>query len=71
LLPIVPLDGGQMVVAFAELLRGGRRLSLGVQNWLSNSGIGLLMLLMLAVWAVDLGRSSEANQLQQAESGSK
>lgn len=65
LLPIVPLDGGQMVVAFVELLRGGKRLSLNVQNWLANSGIGLLVLLMLAVSAVDLGRSAKANQAQE------
>jgi regulator of sigma E protease len=62
LLPIVPLDGGQMVVAFIEMLRGGRRLSINVQNWLANSGIALIALLMLAVWAVDLGRNAEANQ---------
>ncbi len=62
LLPIVPLDGGQMVVAFVELLRGGRRLSLNVQNLLANSGIALLVLMMLAVSAVDLGRSADANK---------
>lgn len=62
LLPIVPLDGGQMVVAFVELLRGGRRLSIDVQNWLANSGLALLVILMLAVWAVDLGRNAKANQ---------
>ncbi len=64
LLPIVPLDGGQMVVAFVEMLRGGKRLSLNVQNWLINSGIGLLVLLMLAVSAVDLGRRANANQAE-------
>lgn len=62
LLPIVPLDGGQMVVAFVELLRGGRRLSIVVQNRLANSGLALIVLMMLAVFAVDLGRSAEANQ---------
>jgi regulator of sigma E protease len=62
LLPIVPLDGGQMVVAFVELLRGGRRLSIVVQNRLANAGLALLALMMLAVFAVDLGRSAEANQ---------
>jgi regulator of sigma E protease len=62
LLPIVPLDGGQMVVAFVELLRGGRRLSLRVQNMLANSGFALLALLMLAVFSVDLGRTAKENQ---------
>lgn len=62
LLPIVPLDGGQMVVAFVEMLRGGKRLSITVQNRLANSGLALIVLLMLAVFAVDLGRSAEANQ---------
>jgi regulator of sigma E protease len=62
LLPIVPLDGGQMVVAFVEMLRGGRRLSIQVQNMLANSGIALLAILMLAVWAVDLGRNARANE---------
>ncbi len=62
LLPIVPLDGGQMVIAFVEMLRGGRRLSLHVQNMLVNSGIALLVLMMLAVSAVDLGRSADANK---------
>ncbi|MCH8978404.1 MAG: site-2 protease family protein [Armatimonadetes bacterium] len=67
LLPVVPLDGGQMVVAFAEMLRGGRRLSLGVQTFLSNLGLGFIFLLMLSVAAIDLGRKSEANR-KQAES---
>jgi regulator of sigma E protease len=62
LLPIVPLDGGQMVVAFVEMLRGGKRLSLGVQNWLANSGIAILVVMMLAVFSVDLGRSAKENQ---------
>ncbi|MCH8980362.1 MAG: site-2 protease family protein, partial [Armatimonadetes bacterium] len=64
LLPVVPLDGGQMVVAFAEMLRGGRRLSLGVQTFLSNLGLGFIFLLMLSVAAIDLGRKSEANRKQ-------
>jgi len=67
LLPVVPLDGGQMVVAFAEMLRGGRRLSLGVQSFLSNVGIGFIFLLMLSVAAIDLGRNSKENR-RQAES---
>lgn len=71
LLPVVPLDGGQMVVAFAEMLRGGRRLSLGVQTFLSNLGIGFIFLLMLSAAAIDLGRKSEANrkQAESADSG--
>jgi regulator of sigma E protease len=62
LLPIVPLDGGQMVVAFVEMLRGGRRLSIKMQTVLANTGIGLLFLLFLAASAVDLGRNAKQNE---------
>ncbi len=71
LLPIVPLDGGQMVVAFVEMLRGGKRLSLNVQNLLANSGIALLVLMMLAVSAVDLGRSADANKRAEKQDQAK
>jgi regulator of sigma E protease len=62
LLPIVPLDGGQMVVAFVEMFRGGRRLSIKMQQVLANTGIGLLVLLFLAASAVDLGRNAKENE---------
>jgi regulator of sigma E protease len=56
LLPIFPLDGGQIVVALAEMLRGGRRLSLQVQNLVGVLGIGLVLLIMASALFVDFGR---------------
>jgi regulator of sigma E protease len=56
LFPIPPLDGGQMAVALAEMARGGRRLSLRVQSWVQGAGIVLLGLLVISVFAIDIGR---------------
>ena len=56
LLPIPPLDGGQMVVAFAEMLRGGRRLSMRVQGTVSTVGLGLVVLLIVTAFAADFQR---------------
>ncbi|MCX7798792.1 MAG: site-2 protease family protein [Fimbriimonadales bacterium] len=56
LLPIPPLDGGQMLVAFVEMLRRGRRLSIQVQNLVANVGFVLVLLLVFSVLAVDMGR---------------
>lgn len=56
LLPIVPLDGGQMLVAFVEMLRRGRRLSFRVQNWVAGMGFALVMMLVLGVMTVDVKR---------------
>ncbi|MCB8932815.1 MAG: M50 family metallopeptidase [Fimbriimonadaceae bacterium] len=57
LLPIPGfLDGGQMVVAFMELLRGGRRLSMRTQSYLSGLGFTILVVLIVSVFAVDIGR---------------
>lgn len=58
LLPIVPLDGGQMVVAFLEMLRGGKRLSLRIQNSMATVGMFLVLLLMVSVISLDLGRNT-------------
>ena len=69
LLPIVPLDGGQMVVAFVEMFRGGRRLSIQMQQILANTGIGLLVLLFLAASAVDLGRNAKENEKTEQAQG--
>ena len=71
LLPIVPLDGGQMLVAFVEMLRRGRRLSFTLQTLLANSGFALLVVLMLAVSAVDLGRTAESNREEAGQARSK
>jgi regulator of sigma E protease len=56
LLPIAPLDGGQMVMAFVELLRGGRRLSFKVQNAVMTAGFMMVMLLMVSILFVDFRR---------------
>lgn len=58
LLPIPPLDGGQMVVAFIEMLRGGKRLSLNVQQTVSNVGAMLVVLLMISAITLDVGRTA-------------
>jgi regulator of sigma E protease len=56
LLPIVPLDGGQMVIAFVELLRGGKRLSMQVQQMVTQVGMLLVFALMIGVIALDVSR---------------
>lgn len=56
LLPFPPLDGGQMVIATAEMARRGRRLSIQVQRWVSGLGLGLVLLLFLSVFAIDIRR---------------
>jgi len=56
LLPIPPLDGGQMVVAFIEMLRGGRRLSIQVQNVVATAGMIAMLALIAFVMFVDVNR---------------
>ena len=56
LLPVYPLDGGQMVVAFAELLRRGRRLSYQIQNMVGAVGLALVGMLIVAVLFIDARR---------------
>jgi regulator of sigma E protease len=56
LMPIPPLDGGQMVMALAEMLRGGRRLSMRVQQAVLNTGIAMVLLLFVVVLAIDVNR---------------
>ena len=65
LLPIPPLDGGQMVIAFTELIRGNKRLPMNFQFALHNIGGFLVVLLMLAVFAIDAGRRSELNKIRE------
>lgn len=65
LLPFPPLDGGQMVVALIEMFRGGRRLSIGVQQSLNMAGMFLVASMMLVAFAFSMGRQSEANQFKQ------
>lgn len=56
LLPFPPFDGGQMLVAFAEMLRGGKRLSYRIQSWVFGVGYVLVGLLIVTVFANDIGR---------------
>lgn len=59
LLPIPPLDGGQMAMAFAELLRGGRRLSIRVQNTVVNAGVVAVLMLFVAAMVIDVQRLTD------------
>lgn len=56
LLPVPPLDGGQIVVAIIEMFRGGRRISIKVQEGLQTIGMLFILLLMLGATTIDLGR---------------
>lgn len=56
LLPVPPLDGGQMVVALAEMFRRGRRLSIETQYTITTVGTFLVVALMLLVFSQDAGR---------------
>lgn len=58
LLPFPPLDGGQMVVAFVELFRGGRRLSTRMQQALQTAGFCAILALMATAFIVDIGRQT-------------
>lgn len=59
LLPFPPLDGGQIVVALIEMIRGGRRLSMKVQQSLHTAGFAAVMAMMALAFIVDLGRQTE------------
>lgn len=63
LLPVVPLDGGQMALAFAELFRGGRRLSMQVQNLASVCGLAFMGVLIVSVFFLDITRLFDHNPL--------
>jgi regulator of sigma E protease len=62
LLPIPPLDGGQMLVAFAEMLRGGRRLSIKVQGAVTAVGLALVAMLFVSVILIDVGRIKKSGE---------
>jgi len=55
LLPIVPLDGGQIMIAIAEMFRR-RRLSIQIQAIVSSVGMALVGTLVLGVLWLDLKR---------------
>ncbi|RYG26358.1 RIP metalloprotease [bacterium] len=56
LLPIPPLDGGQMWIAFVEMLRRGRRLSMRTQMRVLNLGFAMVAALIVGVLMIDFGR---------------
>ncbi|BBO22443.1 peptidase M50 [Candidatus Nitrosymbiomonas proteolyticus] len=56
LLPIPPLDGGQMSIAFVEILRGGRRLKFAVQTWVHSIGLVLVLVMVLGFVGLDFSR---------------
>ncbi|MGE0002715.1 MAG: site-2 protease family protein [Fimbriimonadaceae bacterium] len=61
LLPVSPLDGGQMMVAFVEMLRGGRRLAFKTQALVANVSFVLIGLLILTVLTSDIRRVATMN----------
>lgn len=56
ILPVPPLDGGQMAIAIAEMFRRGRRLSMRVQNTVAIAGFVMVMSLFVFVMFVDVQR---------------
>lgn len=56
LLPIFPLDGGQMMVATIEFFRRGRPISLNAIENLGRAGLAAILLLMVTAFALDIGR---------------
>ena len=66
LLPIPPLDGGQMVIAFAEMLRRGNRLSLSLQHGLTMFGLLFTVGLTLLAVVMDVERQAKKARTQPA-----
>ena len=62
LLPVPPLDGGQMVINFIELLRGGKRLGIDAQRVAGQIGFFLMLLLMVSASTLDIGRLANGQQ---------
>lgn len=58
LLPIPPLDGGQMLIAMVEMFRRGKRLSIEVQRTLSSVGAMLVFGLIMLMLVFDVGKFS-------------
>jgi regulator of sigma E protease len=67
LLPIPPLDGGQMAIAVAEMFRRGRRLSMRVQNMAAAAGMVMVLLLVVVVFTIDIQRLGQANKSNSAK----
>jgi regulator of sigma E protease len=64
LLPIVPFDGGQMMVAAVEILRGGRRISYKMQGSLAGLGLAFILLMFAFVFTMDIGRLKKSLERQ-------
>jgi regulator of sigma E protease len=56
LLPVAPLDGGQIVLAIAEMCRKGRRLSIQFQSMVTMFGFAFMVVLIICVCCVDISR---------------
>ncbi len=56
LLPIPPLDGGQLLIVGVEAARGGRRLSFAAQNAIALMGLLFVVFLVVAVFSIDINR---------------
>lgn len=67
LLPIGPLDGGQMLISLTEMLRGGRRLSYKVQLAVLGTGFAVIAGFILFVTVNDIYRWFGPNQPKMIE----
>jgi regulator of sigma E protease len=56
IMPFPPFDGGQMVIAFVEMFRKGRRLSYKAQELLFGTGTVAAICLFIAVMWADIRR---------------
>lgn len=71
LLPIPPLDGGQMIMALAEMLRGGKRLSLQVQSLVTSAGVVAILTLAVLFLFIDVKRISDTPKPAQKPAASQ
>lgn len=55
-LPIPALDGGRLLFVAIEKLRRGKAVSKNAERWMHTIGLALLLLLVIAVTAKDIGR---------------
>lgn len=56
ILPIPALDGGRLLFVAIEKLRRGKAVPKSVERWMHTIGLALLLLLVIAVTAKDIGR---------------
>jgi regulator of sigma E protease len=61
MLPIPLMDGGQLLVALIEWLRGGKRLSLRTQEAMLSVGLLIIFAIFLSVTYLDIGRILRPN----------